>query len=106
MALTNERAEKLAEFLKEDVERANNLIDMSPEEVVKVVNEAGYDFTVEEIVEFGENLKAAAAQAGELSEDNLDEVSGGLAAAAAAVYLTCVSIGITLGVSAGTNWKW
>ena len=106
MALTNERAAKLADFLKEDVERANKLVDMSPEDAAKFINEAGYDFTVEEVVEFGENLKVAAAQAGELSEDNLDEVAGGLAAAAAGVYLTCISIGITLGMGAGKNWKW
>lgn len=100
MALTNERAEKFADFLKEDVERANQLVEMSPEEVVEIANAAGNDFTVEEVTEFGDNFKAIAAQSEELNEENLDGVSGGIAAAAAAVYLTCVGLGITLGSNA------
>ena len=107
MVLTNERAALFADFLKADVERANKLVELSPEEVVAIVNEEGNNFTVEEVVEFGENLKAvAAAQSGELSEDKLEEVAGGLVAAAAGVYLTCVTIGVTLGIAAGKNWKW
>lgn len=106
--LTQERIEKLADFLKADVDRANKLAEMSPEEVATVINNEGYDFTVDEIKEFGEGFKAAAAQ-GELSEENLDQVSGGvilITAAAAKVYLSCVAIGVTLGTGAGTNWKW
>lgn len=106
MAMTNERVAQLADFLKADVERAKKLMDLSPEEAVKIINENGNDFTVDEVVEFGLNLKNVVAQADELSEDNLDDVAGGLAAAAAAVYLTCVSIGVTLGIAAGSNWKW
>ena len=107
--LTQERLEKLADFLKADAERANKLAEMSPEEAVQVINDAGNDFTVDEVKAFGEGFKTAAAQ-GELSEDNLDQVSGGsailISAAAAKVYLSCIAIGVTLGTGAGTNWKW
>lgn len=106
MVLTNERAEILANYLKENVERSKELADLSPEEAVKSINADGFDFTADEVKEFGDNLKMAVLHADELGEENLDEVSGGLVAAAAGVYLTCVSIGVTLGICAGSNWKW
>lgn len=107
MVLTNERAEMIANYLKEDVDRANKMSDLSPEEAAKVINANGYDFSAEEIKEFAENLKKVAAQGDELNEENLDEVAGGvIAAAAATVYLACITIGIGLGTAAAAKWKW
>ena len=105
--LTNERAEQIANYLTADKERAQALLVLSPEEAATKINASGYDFTADEIQEFGQNLKAVA-KGGELDENDLDDVSGGvvISAAAAGVYLTCVSIGVTLGIAAGSNWKW
>lgn len=107
MVLTNERAEVFAKYLTDDKDRANALLELTPEEAAERINADGFDFTAEEVKEFGENLKAAVAQQdGELDEISLDDVSGGLATAAAAVYLTCVTIGIGLGTAAAGKWKW
>ena len=105
--LTNERAELIGKYLTENKERATALMELSPEEAAAKINADGYDFTAEEILEFGKVMQAAVAKSGELSEGDLDDVSGGLiSAAAAGVYLTCVSIGVTLGIAAGSHWKW
>lgn len=107
MALSNERTEAIAKYLLDDEKRAQEVLSLSPEEAVSRINSDGNNFSVEEIQEFGENLKYVASQNGELSEDQLSDVSGGvIAAAAAAVYLTCVSIGVALGSGAATHWKW
>lgn len=108
MLLTLERTETLGKYLTEDPARAKALLDLSAEDAAKKLKDEGYDFTAEELAEFGENLAAAssAAPSGELSEENLQNVSGGvLAAAAAGVYLTCISIGVGLGLAAGKH-RW
>lgn len=106
--LTNERVELLGKFLTDDKERAIKLVAMAPEEAVAQINAAGYDFTVAEIEEFGKNLKKFAGQQGELNEEDLNDVSGGIviSATAAGVYLNCVVLGIGLGAAAANNWKW
>lgn len=109
MSMTIERTEAFANYLKADVDRANKLIELAPEDALKVINADGNDFTLEEITEFGENLKAVAMQnqSDELDEASLENVSGGvIATAAAAVYLTCITIGIGLGAAAASNWTW
>lgn len=105
--LTNERAELIAKYLTADKERAQALLELSPEEAAAKINADGHDFTADEIQEFGKNLQAVV-QSDELDENALEDVSGGvvISAAAAGVYLTCVSIGVTLGIAAGSNWKW
>lgn len=105
MKLTTERTEMLGKYLQEDVERAKMLVELAPEEAVKKINADGFNFTVDEIVEFGENLRIASSD--ELTEDNLSEVAGGvIGVAAAGIYLTCVSIGVTLGIAAGDHKRW
>lgn len=106
MVLTNERAEVLGKYLTENKERAVALLELSPEEAAAKINAEGHDFTVDEVREFGEQLQKAAANSGELDAASLEQVSGGLVAAAAGVYLTCVGIGVTLGIAAGSNWRW
>lgn len=105
MSLTIERTELLGKYLQEDVERAKKLLDLDPEEAVAKINADGYDFTVDEVVEFGEHLSNAASD--ELSEESLSEVAGGVvAAAAAAVYVACIALGVTVGAAAGAHKKW
>ena len=107
MNLTVERTELLGQYLQEDVDRANKLLELTPDEAAKLINADGYDFSAEEVAEFGENLKAASATNEELSEESLSEVSGGvIAGAAIAVYVACVALGVKLGVAAGSHKKW
>lgn len=103
--LTNERAELIAKYLNDNKERAQTLLALSPEEAVEKFNAEGYDFTVEEISEFGRQLKiAVASQDGELDEDALNGVSGGLAVEGVAI--ACITLGYTIGSSLAKNFGW
>ena len=105
--LTNERAEQIASYLMNNKEYAEELLQLSPEEAVKKMNEEGNDFTAEEIIEFGENLKTASVKNEELDENALEDVSGGsISIVAAGVCLTCFSAGYLAGKDAANNWKW
>lgn len=97
MILANERAEKLSAYLTADVERAKALITMSPAEAVAKINADGYDFTVEEIEEFGKCLKSAASRSkdGELFEEELGDVAGGIGPVTGA--LIALGAGILVG---------
>ncbi len=84
MALSNERAEKLAQYLTEKKEAGYDLLDLAADEAVAKINADGYDFTVNELHEFAEMLeKSASGNGDELDENSLDNVSGGVAVAAA-----------------------
>lgn len=109
MMLTEERAKVLSDYLMADEARMEMLMTLSPEEAADKLKAEGMDFSVEEITEFGAQVQKAAmnSQEGELDEEALGEVSGGVVSVAAAgVYLTCVGVGIKLGSAAAKNWKW
>lgn len=80
MALTNERAELLSNYLSADKDRAEELLKLSPEDALAKINGDGYDFTAEEMNEFGKELAdmVAKVRSGEeLDTDALDQVAGG-----------------------------
>ena len=103
MVLTEEKGKMLADYLMEDQERANRLLSMSPEEAVKELNAAGYSFTAEELVEFGDVLSVAVNQ-GELSEDDLENVAGGLGVVA--TYCVACGIAFVCGYAVKRLEKW
>jgi len=74
--LTQERANALTDILDADEARAQTLLSLKAEEAVKQINALGNDFTVEELCEYSEALKATSTQ-GELDAESLDHVSGG-----------------------------
>ena len=102
--LTQERADIISKFLADDQERAKKLFEQEPAEVLKVLNGAGYDFTVEELNEYGAALKQAATQ-GELKEDDLDTVSGGVAVSVG-IMIACGVGGFAAGFVCNKGWKW
>ena len=111
MILSNERSEKLSAYLTADIERAKTLINLSPEEAVAKINADGFDFSVDEIMEFGEQLqKVAASQSedGELSEEALSEVAGGIVISAAvlAAGVTLFTAGVTFGYKVARDRGW
>jgi predicted ribosomally synthesized peptide with nif11-like leader len=75
--MTETRAKALSEFLTADADRAKDLLTKEPEEALKVINANGFDFTVDELKEFGAAVRKAA-EADELSEASLEGVSGGV----------------------------
>ena len=103
MALTQERATKLRDFLNADAARAEKLAVLEPAEAAKEINAEGYDFTAEEIIEFGEAVVKASS--GELDTDALDDVAGGSATAVTlAVTLITVIASVLTSVMASRKW--
>ena len=98
MNLTLERTELLGKYLQEDVERAKKLLGLTPDEAVKAINADGYDFSIDELVEFGSKLQDAAkaqSENGELSESSLEDVAGGIGVIAGT--LIALGAGILVG---------
>ena len=92
MSLTSDRANNLANYLMSNPELSKELLESTPEEALKRINAAGHDFTLEEILQFGQQLREAVS--GELSEDSLEEVAGGgLGGTFVAGFLVGVAIG-------------
>ena len=107
MALTEERTVLLGNYLNENPEKAEKLLSLSVEDATAQINADGFDFTTDEIQEFGDNLKKFASSDGELDEDSLANVSGGvITTAAATVYLACIGGGWALGSAIGKKWGW
>lgn len=80
MALSNERAEMIANYLTADKDRATELLKLSPEEAMAKINAAGNNFTIDEITEFGKGVADIAEKMNsgeELDADTLAQVAGG-----------------------------
>ncbi len=84
MALTNDRAEMLAQYLADKKDDSYNLLDLEASEAAAKINADGYDFTADELHEFVEMMEKAAPAEGELDENSLDNVAGGSLALTAA----------------------
>lgn len=104
--LVQERAEVLGKYLTDNPERANAILELNPAEAVERINADGYDFTAAELEEFGKNLKAASEDNGELKENQLENVAGGLSVALAGFYFAVFTGCAKLGGYAAKNWKW
>lgn len=97
MTLTVERADLISKVLSENIARAKELLQMDPALALTTINELGYDFTAEELTEYGKALKVVAAN-GELDAEDLDNVTGGgafltICAAAAIAFVAGAVVG-------------
>ena len=110
--LTNERAERLANFLTSDTVRAAKLLDMDADEATAIINAAGNDFSIEEVMDFGKQLQVFASQKqsenGELDAEALDGVAGGVVVAACIVGagVTLFTAGVTFGYKVARDRGW
>ena len=75
-----------------DIDFANKVLALEPAEAQKVLAEKGYDFTLDEILAYGEEFNATMAKmkGGELSEEDLADVAGGCK--------WCLAAGIATGI--------
>lgn len=101
MLLTEEKAKVISEYLVADKERAQRLLEAAPEDAAKEMSVDGCTVTAEELVEFGSAMAQAVGKA-ELSEDDLENVSGG---AVGSVLLAC-GIAAVVGYGVGRLEKW
>ena len=74
--MTQERTNAIAEVLNADAERAKKLVEPEPADAAAALKAEGFDFTADELVEFGE-IAVKANQPGELDESKLEDVAGG-----------------------------
>lgn len=107
--MTQERAEKLTEFLTADAARARKLFALDANEAVSAINDSGYDFTVDELNEYCAAFKSAfARENGELAEDELEDVAGGvlitMTAGTVLALAGCFAGGVGVGVALGARW--
>ena len=75
-----ERANAIAKAIGNNEAEVKMLLELSPEEAAQKLNAKGNDFTAQDLVEFAEYIKAYFVQEGELGEDALDNVAGGVVA--------------------------
>lgn len=78
--MTNDRSLILADVLLEDKEYAEKLLRMSPEAAAEELSKKGYDFSANELIEFGNELSETSkiySETGELDEEVLGKVSAG-----------------------------
>lgn len=103
--MTMERADALTKYLTADPENAKNLLAMEPADALAVINAAGYDFTIEELIEYCNAFKAVATQ-DELDAEALDNVAGGIVLTGAMVLglLGCFAGGAAIGIACGAKW--
>jgi len=95
--MTQERKEQFVAVAFKDEETAKKLLAMEPAAVAEYLKGEGYDFTTEEVIEVGEDIKALQNQ-GELSADELDGVAGGKGSD----YLKAgIVLGMVIGISLG-----
>jgi len=89
--MTKERIQAIADALSKDDAERKALLGMEPAAAAEELKKQGYDFTADELIEFGK-LVAEATASGELGDDQLENVSGG-----------SITIGVLLGVTFGTK---
>lgn len=103
--MDQERMIKLGELLNEDASFTEEILQKSPEEAVKILEEKGYSYTVEELEAFGNALVSICQGGGELTDSELEEVSGGAVNWRYVVGKTCVTVGTTiLGAAVAAIW--
>jgi predicted ribosomally synthesized peptide with nif11-like leader len=103
MALTEDKARTISGFLAEDQERAKKLFGMEPEEAAKEFVAAGYDISAEDLAEFGAKM-VKCGNSGELSDEDLEDVAGGLGVIA--TFAIAYGIAIGCGYVVGRLSKW
>ena len=105
--LTNERAELIANYLTADKVRGRSLLALEPAEAVAKMNADGNDFTVEEIMEFGKQLRELSAHEGELNAEDLDNISGGVVTIGTLLGAAfVVKVAYDVGKAIGKNAPW
>lgn len=100
-----DKYEALAEFLK-DEETAKSVLGSSPEEAQTNLQAKGLDFSLEELKKMAESALASTDSKGELNEDTLDNVSGGIIRSAIMPALSPAILRMMVGSAIIWRKKW
>lgn len=89
--MNDERMKVLADYLSTDTDRTEKLFEMGAEAAQKEINADGFDFTVDEIKTFAQEVVNVGQTANrELDAEDLDNVNGGVAfSALCGAFLWC-----------------
>lgn len=99
--MTIERINEISAVLAKDLQKAKDLMEMEPAEAANALAKDGLVVSPEELVEYGEELKKMSNKAeGELNENDLENVAGGIAGA------TVILIGMAIGYIIGRGRPW
>ncbi len=102
--MTTERIQAIAEALEKD-ELRQAVLAMEPEAAAEELKKEGYDFTAEELIEFGK-LVADATSTEELNAEDLDSVAGGAVTIVTLLGVTfATKVAYDLGKAVATR-KW
>jgi len=108
--MNQQETEQLVKELFSDEEYVNNLFAMeTPEEVQASLKERGLELTVEEVIKIKDLLPKISD--GELSDEDLESVSGGSLVGvaigiAAVVGGLAVQVGVCIGIDAAIRRRW
>lgn len=107
--MTDERMQLLAEYLSNDPERMERLLAMNTVNAMEAINADGYDFTVDELTAFADQVEMISKKVskdGELNEEDLNEVSGGILMSTVIAGATALGITVALYMwKYGRNWR-
>lgn len=102
--LTQEKADQITTFLSRNIEHTKELLEMAPETVLVEINSAGIECNLDELVEYGKVLNSAIelSQKDELTEQDLEQVSGGVVITAGLILglAGCLVAGAVVGGTA------
>ena len=104
MNMNEKRAEKLGEYLASDTERAKKLLTLSPEEALEAINGDGYDFTLDEINEYGAEVRRVSSLSSEISEENLEKVAGGVVEVITVAFVGTVAFAVGQRIGKYAPW--
>lgn len=96
------KAKEISIYLAEDTERAKEVLAMQPEDAWKRMTADGLDVSLNEIIEFGGQLRNAVPENGELNVEELENVAGGFGVVATLV--ACGIGGAIIGVAVNAPW--
>lgn len=107
--MTNEKITAFAKYLEENKDSAQSLFESSAEEALAVLNSAGCNFTLDDLQEVAAAFeKAAVPASGELSDEEMDSVAGGIVVETAliALALSAAGLGYKIGSDLAKKYGW
>jgi len=100
--MTKERTKILTDYLVENKDKAKELFNLPIEEANERINAEGFDFTVEELKDFAEEVQIYIENnEGELNESDMDAIVGGVTGLEVAV-----AMGTIYGAYEACKWAW
>lgn len=105
--MTKEKISAFQQYLEDHKESNSAIFESSAEDALKELNKTGAGFTIEDLKEIATAFDSANL-AGELSEEQLDNVAGGILVETAlvALALSAAGLGYKIGSDLAKKYGW